>query len=122
MARDAGGVYIRCLNPSCPAQLKERLRFFAHRQAMDIEGLGPAIIDQLVDRGLVQTLPDLYRLRLEQLVELEHIEKKPAQKLLDGIADSKQRGLARVLTGLGIRHVGTRNARLLARNSAPSTH
>ena len=114
VARDAGGVYIRCLNPSCPAQLKERLRFFAHRQAMDIEGLGPAPIDQLVDRGLVQTLPDLYRLRLEQLVELEHMGKKSAQNLLDGIAASKQRGLARVLTGLGIRHVGTRNARLLA--------
>jgi DNA ligase (NAD+) len=114
VTRDAGGVYIRCLNPSCPAQLKERLRFFAHRQAMDIEGLGPALIDQLVDRGLVQSLPDLYRLRLEQLVELEYIGKKSAQNLLAGIAASKQRGLARVLTGLGIRHVGTRNARLLA--------
>jgi DNA ligase (NAD+) len=114
VARDAGGVYIRCLNPSCPAQLKERLRFFAHRQAMDIEGLGPALIDQLVDRGLVQSLPDLYRLRLEQLVELEHIGKKSAQNLLDAIAASKKRGLTRVLAGLGIRHIGTRNARLLA--------
>jgi DNA ligase (NAD+) len=114
VARDAGGVYIRCLNPSCPAQLKERLRFFAHRQAMDIEGLGPALIDQLVDGGLVQTLPDLYRLRLEQLTELEHMGKKSAQNLLEAIAASKQRGLARVLTGVGIRHVGTRNARLLA--------
>jgi DNA ligase (NAD+) len=114
VARDEGGVYIRCLNPSCPAQLKERLRYFAHRQAMDIEGLGPALIDQLVDRGLVRALPDLYRLRPEQLMELEHIGKKSAQNILDGIAASKDRGLTRLLTGLGIRHVGTRNARLLA--------
>jgi DNA ligase (NAD+) len=114
VARDEGGVYIRCLNPSCPAQLKERLRFFAHRQAMDIEGLGPALINQLVDGGLVQSLPDLYRLGAEQLIELEHIGKKSAQNLIDGIAASKERGLTRVLTGLGIRHLGTRNARLLA--------
>jgi DNA ligase (NAD+) len=114
VARDEGGVYIRCLNPSCPAQLKERLRFFAHRQAMDIEGFGPALIDQLVDRDLVRTLADLYRLRLDQLIELEHMGKKSAQKLLDGIAASKDRGLTRLLTGLGIRHVGARNARLLA--------
>jgi DNA ligase (NAD+) len=114
VARDEGGVYIRCLNPSCPAQLKERLRFYAHRRAMDIEGLGPALIDQLVDRGLVRSIPDLYRLTEEQLVGLEHIGKKSAQKLLDQIESSKERGLGRLLTGLGIRHVGERNARLLA--------
>ena len=114
LARDEGGVYIRCLNPSCPAQLKERLRFFAHRNAMDIEGLGPALIDQLVDKALVRSLPDLYRLREDQLIGLEHIGKKAAQKLLENIAASKQRGLARVLTALGIRHVGERSARLLA--------
>jgi DNA ligase (NAD+) len=114
VARDEGGVYIRCLNPSCPAQLKERLRFFAHRQAMDIEGLGPALVDQLVDQGLVRSLPDLYRLRLEHLIELEHLGKKSAQNLLDGIAASKERGLTRVIIGLGIRHVGARNAPLLA--------
>jgi DNA ligase (NAD+) len=114
VARDEGGVYIRCLNPSCPAQLKERLRFFAHRKAMDIEGLGPALIDQLVDSGLVKSLPDLYRLKEQQLVGLEHIGEKSAQNLVENIAASKERGVGRLLTGLGIRHVGERNARLLA--------
>jgi DNA ligase (NAD+) len=114
VARDEGGVYIRCVNPSCPAQLKERLRFFAARNAMDIAGLGEKLIDQLVDRGLVRSLPDLYRLNEEDLAGLERVGKKSARKLLDEIAASKDRGLRRVLTGLGIRHVGERNARVLA--------
>ncbi len=114
LERDEGGVYIRCLNPSCPAQLKERLRFFAHREAMNIEGLGPALIDQLVDRKIVRSLPDLYRLPIEQLIELEHMGEKSAHNLLEQIAASRKRGLTGVLTGLGIRHVGERNARLLA--------
>jgi DNA ligase (NAD+) len=112
--RDEGGVYIRCINPSCPAQLKERIRFYAHRGAMDVEGLGSALIDQLVDQGLVKSIADLYRLTLDQLTDLERMGKKSAQNVLDGIAASKERGLARVLTGLAIRHVGERNARLLA--------
>jgi DNA ligase (NAD+) len=112
--RDPGGVYVRCLNPSCPAQLKEHLRYFAHRQAMDIEGLGPALVEQLVDRGLVRSLPDLYRLRPGDLKGLEHIGTRSAEKLCDAIEESKRRGLRRLLTGLGIRHVGERNARLLA--------
>jgi DNA ligase (NAD+) len=114
VARDEGGVYIRCLNPSCPAQLKERLRFFAHRKAMDIEGLGPELVDRLVDQKLVRSLPDLYGLTLDQLMEVERMGKKSAQNLLDRIASRKDRGLTRVLAGLGIRHVGDRNARLLA--------
>src|SRR5262249_8418297 len=99
---------------ACPAQLKERLRFYAHRNAMDIEGLGTALIHQLVDTGLVRSIPDLYRLTLEQLVELERMGQKSAQNLLDGIEASKARGLTRVLTGLGIRHVGEHMAELLA--------
>jgi DNA ligase (NAD+) len=114
VGRDEGGVYIRCLNPSCPAQLKERLRFFASRRAMDIEGLGPALIDQLVDLGIVKSLPDLYVLKAEQITGLEHMGEKSARKLIDSISDSKHRGLSRVLTALGIRHIGERNARLLA--------
>jgi DNA ligase (NAD+) len=114
VVKDEGGVYMRCQNPSCPAQLKERLRFFATRGAMDIEGLGPAVIDQLVDGGLVRSLPDLYRLQLDQIIELERMGKKSAQNLIDGIAASKDRGLTHVLTGLAIRHIGERNARLLA--------
>jgi DNA ligase (NAD+) len=113
VVRDEGGVYIRCLNPSCPAQLKERLRFFAHGNAMDIEGLGDALIDQLVDNGLVRSIPDLYRLTEDQLVELERMGKKSAQNLLEQIEASKERGLTRVLTGLGIRQVGRSMAELL---------
>ena len=112
--REEGGVYFRCTGPACPAQLKERLRFFAHRNAMDIEGLGTAIVDQLVDAGLVRSIADLYRLTFEQLVDLERMGKKSAQNLLDGIAASKSRGLAHLLTGLGIRHVGEHVAELLA--------
>ncbi len=112
--KDEGGTYLRCINPGCPAQLKERLRFYATRPAMDIEGLGPAVIDQLVDQGLVKTLPDLYELTLDQLMSLERMGEKSAQNLLDGIAASKTQGLGRVLTGLTVRHVGVSNARLLA--------
>ncbi len=114
VGRDEGGVYIRCLNPFCPAQLKERLRFFASRRAMDIEGLGPALIDQLVDQGIVKSLPDIYALTAEQLEKLERVGEKSAQNLIEEIEASKNRGLTRVLTALGIRHVGERNARLLA--------
>jgi DNA ligase (NAD+) len=82
---------------------------------MDIEGLGDVIVDQLVDTELVRTIPDLYRLTLEQVIELERMGKKSAQNLLDGIEASKGRGLGRVLTGLGIRHVGDHVAEVLAR-------
>lgn len=113
--REEGEADYRCTGPACPARLKERLRFYAHRHAMDIEGLGNALIDQLVDTGLVANIPDLYRLRLEQLADLERMGKKSAQNLLDGLEESKARGLARVLTGLGIRHIGERAAEILAR-------
>jgi DNA ligase (NAD+) len=113
VARDEGGAYIRCLNPSCPAQLKERLRFFASRAAMDIRGMGPALVDQLVEKGLVRSVPDIYRLNADRLTEVEHIGKKSAENLINAIIGSKERGLTRVLAGLAIRHVGDRNARLL---------
>lgn len=114
VGRDEGGVHIRCLNPSCPAQLKERLRFFAGRRAMDIEGLGPALIDQLVDRGTIKSLADLYAITAGQLVDLERMGDKSAHKLIEAIQGSKNRVLTQVLTALGIRHIGERNARLLA--------
>ena len=114
VGRDEGGVFIRCLNPSCPAQLKERLHFFASRRAMDIEGLGPALIDQLVDKGIVKSLTDLYSLTAEQLSNLDRMGEKSAENILDGIHASKDSGLTRLLTALGIRHIGERNARLLA--------
>lgn len=114
VGRDEGGVYIRCLNPSCPAQLKERVRFLASRKALDIEGLGPALIDQLVDQGLVSALTDIYSLEARQLEGLDRMGEKSAQNLIEAIGKSKGRGLARVLGGLGIRHIGEGNARLLA--------
>jgi DNA ligase (NAD+) len=111
--RDEGGVYFRCTGVNCPAQLKERLRFYASRIAMDIEGLGNAIIDQLVGSGLVRSIPDIYTLTADQLIALERMGKKSAQNILDGIEASKSRGLAKVLTGLAIRHVGEHVADLL---------
>ena len=114
VGRDEGGVYIRCLNPSCPAQLKERLHYFASRRAMDIEGMGPALIDQLVDKKLVNSLTDLYALSAKQLEDLERMGEKSAEKIIAGINASKDRGLTRVLTSLSIRQIGEHNARLLA--------
>jgi DNA ligase (NAD+) len=118
LVRDEGGVYIRCPNPECPAQLKERLRHFASRNAMDIEGLGDKLVDQLVNLGLVRRYGDLYRLSLEPLVELERMGRKSAENLLAGIQASRERGLARLLSALAIRHVGARVAAVLAERFA----
>lgn len=114
LEKDADGPYIRCLNPSCPAQLKERIRFYASRGAMDIEGLGDKLVDQLVDDGLVQSYADLYRLTEENLLKLERMGKKSADNLLQGVEASKSRGLARLLNALSILHVGSRKAQVLA--------
>jgi DNA ligase (NAD+) len=112
--REEGEAAYRCVGISCPAKLKESLTFFASRGAMDIEGLGEKLVEQLVDRGLVQDVADLYCLTKEQLVELERMADKSAQKLLDALERSKNSTLARCLTALGIRHVGEATARLLA--------
>ncbi|MFB3890455.1 MAG: NAD-dependent DNA ligase LigA [Phycisphaerae bacterium] len=113
-ARDEGGVYLRCVNPECPAQIRQRLEFWGGRDQMDIENLGPAIVDQLVGKGLVRHFGDLYSLTKDQLLDLERMGDKSADNLLTAIAASKSRGLARVLAGLGIRHVGGRAAEVLA--------
>lgn len=114
--KDEGGVYIRCPNPQCPAQLREWLRFFASRGAMDIEGLGTKLVEQLTESGLIKSLPDVYRLheRREELIGLERMGEKSADSLLRGIEESKSRPLWRLLVGLNIRHVGTRTAQILA--------
>jgi DNA ligase (NAD+) len=112
--RDKDGPFYRCSGGNCSARLKEVLRAYARRAAMDIEGLGEKIIDQLVDSGLVKSIPDLYRLTLEQLVGLERMGQKSAQNLLAGIAASKGRGLGHVLAGLAIPHVGDSVADVLA--------
>ncbi len=116
LVKDEGGVYIRCPNLKCPAQLKERIRYYASRNAMDIEGLGEVLVDQLVDGGLVASYGDLYRLKLDQLMGLERMGRKSSENLLAGIEASKERGLARLLGALSIRHVGTRVAVVLAQN------
>lgn len=114
VVKDDGGVYIRCPNLNCPEQLKGRIRYFATRNAMDIEGLGDKIVDQLVTSKLVENYGDLYRLTTEQLLGLERMGAKSAQKLISGIEASKDRGLIRLLNALSIRHVGVTVARVIA--------
>ncbi len=114
LVQDSGGVYIRCPNSECPAQIKERLRYFASRNAMDIEGLGDKLVDQLVATGAVRSYGDLYRLNLDTLVNLERMGQKSSESLLAAIETSKSRGLTRLLNALSIRHVGARVAAVLA--------
>jgi DNA ligase (NAD+) len=112
--REEGTPYIRCNNPACPDQFKERLRWFCGRNQMDIEEVGEKLIDQLVDSGLVRGFADLYRLTPDQLAGLERMGQKSAQNVVNAIAASRQAGLDRLLAGLGIRHVGNRVAYVLA--------
>jgi DNA ligase (NAD+) len=112
--REEGEAAYRCIGISCPAKLKESLKFFGSRGALDIEGLGEKLIDQLVERGLVHDVADLYKLTKPQLAGLERMAEKSAQNLLDALSRSKRSTLARCLTALGIRHVGEATAKLLA--------
>jgi DNA ligase (NAD+) len=112
--REAGEAAYRCSGISCPAKLKESLKFFGSRGALDIEGLGAKLIDQLVERGLVRDLADLYGLTKEQLAGLERMADKSAQNLVNALERSKDSTLARCITALGIRHVGEATAKLLA--------
>jgi DNA ligase (NAD+) len=109
VARCTGGLF-------CPAQRKQALLHFAQRRAMNIEGLGEKLVDQIVEQGLVRTPADLYRLGLVQLASLERMAEKSAQNLLDGINHSRATNLARFVYGLGIRHVGEATAKDLARH------
>jgi len=112
--KDPRSPRIICISPECPAQLKEKLRFYASRGAMDIEGLGDKLIEQLADSKMVKRFADLYHLKLDQLMELERMGKKSAENLLAGIEASKERDLACLLCGLGIPHVGSRVSEVLA--------
>ncbi|MDR0337120.1 MAG: NAD-dependent DNA ligase LigA [Planctomycetaceae bacterium] len=127
LSQDNGGVHIRCNNSKCPAQIKEKLRYFAGRNAMDIEGLGKELIDQLVDSGLVENFGDLYRLTWDKIrsKNLERMKAKPkkpdeipllVKNLLDGIEQSKSRDFGKFLNALSIRHVGIRVAGILAKH------
>ena len=115
VSREAGEVVPRCQGLTCPAQLKESLKHFCARAAMDIDGLGDRLIDQLIKLELVKSVADLYRLEKAQLFQFERMGDKLAEKLLAAIEASKQRPLERFLFGLGIRHVGSHLAKVLSR-------
>ena len=116
LIKDETEVAIRCDNSQCPAQLKGNIRHFASRTAMDIEGLGIALVEQLVDNELVRDVGDLYNLELEELAGLERMAEKSAQNVLDALEASKQQPFHRVLFALGIRHIGATVARTLSDN------
>ncbi|MEM1225818.1 MAG: NAD-dependent DNA ligase LigA [Planctomycetota bacterium] len=130
LMRDDGGVYIRCINPSCPAQLRQRLIYFGSRAGMDIDGLGDEVVDLLLQRGLIAGYADLYRLDVETLAALTWPRKRRgkgdemtevvfgrrnAESLVAAIEASRHRGLAKVLSSISIRHVGPRVATLITR-------
>lgn len=107
-------VALRCINPKCPAQIKEGLSHFVSRNAMNVDGLGPRVLEQMFDKGLVSDVADLYLLTSEQLLTLDKIKEKSANNILTAIASSKDNSLERLLFGLGIRHVGAKAAKILA--------
>ena len=109
-------VALRCINPMCPAQVKEGLVHFASRNAMNIDHLGPRVIEQLWDRHLVHDVADLYRLTYDQLLTLDKFGPKSANNLLTSIANSRNNSVERLLFGLGIRHVGAKAAHILAQH------
>ena len=114
VVREPGEAVSRCVNTNCPAGLRESLLHFAARGVMDIDGMGDALVDQLLTRGLVTNIADLYHLTDEQLTSLERMGKKSASKVIQNIDQSRQQPLWRVLNGLGIPFVGERTAQILA--------
>lgn len=114
IVRTLDEVAVRCPNTQCPARLKWRIEYFASRDAMDIDHLGGQTIDKLIDKGLIDTIADLYYLTENDLLSLEGFKEKSVKNLLESIDKSKQQGLARLIYGLGIRHVGKFAAQLLA--------
>lgn len=107
-------VALRCINPKCPAQMKEGLSHFVSRNAMNIEGLGPRVLEQMYEKHLVTDVADLYYLTEEQLLTLDKIKEKSANNILSAIEASKENSVERLIFGLGIRHVGSKAARILA--------
>ena len=116
LVREEGEAIRRCINANCPARLKESILHFASRRAMNIDGLGEALVEQFVDTGLIDSLAGLYRLRAEQIESLERMGKKSTENLLRNIDTSRSRSRARLIFGLGIRFVGERTAQVLAEN------
>ncbi|MGH2413451.1 MAG: NAD-dependent DNA ligase LigA, partial [Microcystaceae cyanobacterium] len=122
LIRPVGEAVTRCVNRSCPAILRESLIHWASRDALDIRGLGEKIAILLLEKGLVQSIVDIYELTREQIASLERMGEKSAQKLVNAIAQSKNQPWSRVLYGLGIRYVGSVNAKLLAENFPSVEH
>jgi DNA ligase (NAD+) len=114
VTRAEGEVASRCVNASCPARLKESILHWARREVMDIDGMGDALVDQLVGAGIVKSVADLYDVSVEQLENLERMGRKSAERVLAGIEQSRSRTLPRLLNGLGIPFVGERTAAILA--------
>lgn len=107
-------VALRCINPKCPAQMKEGLNHFVSRNAMNIDGLGPRVLEQMYDKKLVEDVADLYKLTEEELLTLDKIKEKSANNILTAIDNSKDNSVERLIFGLGIRHVGAKAAKILA--------
>jgi len=114
IVHEDGEVGYFCVNVNCPARMRESIRHFASKNALDIDGLGDKLVAQLVESGRVKELDDLYKLKKVDLLELERMADKSAQNVLDAIEVSRSRSLDRVINGLGIRHVGEHTARQLA--------
>ncbi|OGC15985.1 DNA ligase (NAD(+)) LigA [candidate division WOR-1 bacterium RIFOXYC2_FULL_37_10] len=114
--RPEGEAVTRCINASCPMQIKERIRHFTTREAMDIEHVGPAVVEQLVDNHIIKDVADLYSLEKADLLKLERFAEKSAQNVIDSIHKSKNRSHDRLLYALGIRMIGRHVASLIARN------
>ena len=114
VVQDEDGVALRCTGAECPAQLLRNLTHFASRDAMDIEGLGPAVVQQLVENDLVHTAADLYGLQAPEIAKLDRMGKKSAENLIRAIANSRSNDLSRLIYGLGIRQVGEKAAKVLA--------
>jgi DNA ligase (NAD+) len=114
IVREEGEAASRCINTNCPARLKESVLHFAARGVMDIDGMGDVLVDQLVRRGMVKSVADIYDLTLDQMLELDRMGKKSAEKVLQNIDRSRKQPLPRVLNGLGIPFVGERTAQILA--------
>ncbi len=114
VVREEGESAIRCINPECPAQLLRNLIHFCSRDAMDIEGLGPSIIETFVDNGIIRKTTDIYRLDKERIIELEGFKETSAGNIINSVENSKNNDLGKLIFALGIRHIGAKAAKLLS--------
>ncbi len=116
VSREEGEAVVRCTNADCPAQILRHLIHFTSRDAMDIEGLGPAVLEQLIDGGLIKAIDDIYTLKAEEIERLERIGEKSASNLINAIEKSKQNDLSKLIFAFGIRHIGAKAAKLISDN------